>query len=101
MWSLIRAPDGSILEAEILVMRNVNSLYGDSHVLHNVSLSVKRGRAMALLGRNGAGKTTSLSTLIGFLRPRDGEIRLNGESIAGLSPERIARKGIGLVPQGR
>jgi branched-chain amino acid transport system ATP-binding protein len=89
------------LEAEILVMRNVNTLYGDSHVLHDVSLSVKRGRAMALLGRNGAGKTTCLSTLIGFLRPRDGEIRLNGEAIAGLSPERIARKGIGLVPQGR
>jgi branched-chain amino acid transport system ATP-binding protein len=89
------------LEAEILAMRDVNTLYGDSHVLHNISLSVKRGRALALLGRNGAGKTTCLSTLIGFLRPRDGEIRLNGESIGGLSPERIARKGIGLVPQGR
>lgn len=89
------------MEAEILVMREVNTLYGDSHVLHNVSLSVKRGRAMALLGRNGAGKTTCLSTLIGFLRPRDGDIRLDGVSIAGLSPERIARMGIGLVPQGR
>jgi branched-chain amino acid transport system ATP-binding protein len=89
------------LEAEILAMRNVNTLYGDSHVLHDVSFSVKRGRALALLGRNGAGKTTCLSTLIGFLPPRDGDIRLNGEPIAGLSPERIARKGIGLVPQGR
>src|SRR5262249_39804306 len=69
--------------------------------LHDVSFSVKRGRALALLGRNGAGKTTCLSTLIGFLRPRDGDIRLNGEPIAGLSPERIARMGLGLVPQGR
>jgi branched-chain amino acid transport system ATP-binding protein len=89
------------LEAEILAVREVNTLYGDSHVLHGVSFSVKRGRALALLGRNGAGKTTCLSTLIGFLPPRDGDIRLNGEPIAGLSPERIARKGIGLVPQGR
>jgi branched-chain amino acid transport system ATP-binding protein len=89
------------LEAEILALRNVNTLYGDSHVLHDVSFAVKRGRALALLGRNGAGKTTCLSTLIGFLHPRDGDIRLNGEPIAGLSPERIARMGIGLVPQGR
>ena len=89
------------MEADVLAVRGVNALYGDSHVLHDVSFSVKRGRALALLGRNGAGKTTCLSTLIGFLRPRDGDIRLNGESIAGLSPERIARKGLGLVPQGR
>ena len=86
---------------EVLTVRGVNALYGDSHVLHDVSFSVKRGRALALLGRNGAGKTTCLSTLIGFVRPRSGDIRLNGEPIAGLSPERIARKGLGLVPQGR
>ena len=89
------------MEADVLTVRGVNALYGDSHVLHDVSFSVKRGRALALLGRNGAGKTTCLSTLIGFLRPRSGEIRLNGEAIAGLSPEQIARKGLGLVPQGR
>ena len=86
---------------DLLTARGVNALYGDSHVLHDVSFSVKRGRALALLGRNGAGKTTCLSTLIGFVRPRSGDIRLNGEPIAGLSPERIARKGLGLVPQGR
>jgi len=89
------------LEVEVLSVNGVNALYGESHVLHDVSFSVKRGRALALLGRNGAGKTTCLSTLIGFLRPRDGDIRLEGEPIAGLPPERIARMGIGLVPQGR
>ena len=92
---------GTDLDPDVLEVRKVNALYGDSHVLHDVSFSVKRGRALALLGRNGAGKTTCLSTLIGFLRPRDGDIRLDGEPIAGLSPERIARMGIGLVPQGR
>jgi branched-chain amino acid transport system ATP-binding protein len=59
------------------------------------------GGVLALLGRNGAGKTTCISTIIGFLKPRDGEIRLFGEPIEGLSPERISKLGIGLVPQGR
>ena len=59
------------------------------------------GGVLALLGRNGAGKTTCISTIIGFLKPRDGEIRLFGEPIGGLSPERISHLGIGLVPQGR
>src|SRR5207253_10213010 len=56
---------------------------------------------LALLGRNGAGKTTCISSIIGLLTPREGEIRLFGEPIAGLNPERIAHLGIGLVPQGR
>jgi branched-chain amino acid transport system ATP-binding protein len=56
---------------------------------------------LALLGRNGAGKTTCISTIVGFLTPKEGEIRLFGEAIGGLSPERISRLGIGLVPQGR
>ena len=87
--------------ADALALRGINALYGDSHVLHDVSFSVKQGRVLALLGRNGAGKTTCMNTIIGFLRPRDGEIRLHGESIAGLSPEVISRLGVGLVPQGR
>jgi branched-chain amino acid transport system ATP-binding protein len=76
-------------------------LYGDSHVLHGVSFALRAGRVLALLGRNGAGKTTCMNAIVGFLSPRDGEIRLFGEPISRLSPEAISRKGVGLVPQGR
>ncbi len=86
---------------EALSLTNVDTFYGDSHILHGVSFSLQPGGVLALLGRNGAGKTTCISTIIGFLRPRRGDIRLFGEQIEGLSPERISRLGIGLVPQGR
>src|SRR6202011_3160488 len=90
-----------ILAPDALTLTNVHSFYGDSHVLHGVGFSLRPGGVLALLGRNGAGKTTCISTIIGFLKPRDGEIRLFGESIEGLSPERVSHLGIGLVPQGR
>ena len=86
---------------EALSLTNVDTFYGDSHILHGVSFSLQSGGVLALLGRNGAGKTTCISTIIGFLRPRRGDIRLFGEQIEGLSPERISSLGIGLVPQGR
>ena len=86
---------------DALSLTNVDSFYGDSHVLHRVSFSLHARGVLALLGRNGAGKTTCISTIIGFLTPRHGDITLFGEPIGGLSPERIARLGIGLVPQGR
>lgn len=86
---------------DALSLTNMHAYYGDSHILHGVSFSLQPGGVLALLGRNGAGKTTCISTVIGFLKPRDGEIRLFGEPIEGLSPERISRLGIGLVPQGR
>jgi branched-chain amino acid transport system ATP-binding protein len=89
------------LAPDALSLTDLHTFYGDSHVLHGVSFSLRPGGVLALLGRNGAGKTTCISTIIGFLKPRDGEIRLFGESIAGLSPERISHLGIGLVPQGR
>ena len=82
-------------------MEGIDALYGDSHVLHCVSFSLAEGRVLALLGRNGAGKTTCMNTVIGWLRPRRGSVRLFGESIERLSPEAISRKGVGLVPQGR
>jgi len=89
------------LAPDALTLTNVHAYYGDSHILHGVSFSLQPGGVLALLGRNGAGKTTCISTIIGLLSPREGDIRLYGEPIAGLSPERIARLGIGLVPQGR
>jgi branched-chain amino acid transport system ATP-binding protein len=89
------------LATEALALDGVDALYGDSHVLHSVTFSLEEGRVLALLGRNGAGKTTCMNAVIGFLPPRQGEIRLFGERIGRLSPEAIARKGVGLVPQGR
>src|ERR1700709_1029358 len=90
-----------ILAPDALSLTNLHTFYGDSHVLHGVSFSLPPGGVLALLGRNGAGKTTCISTIIGFLKPPEGEIRLFGEQSAGLSPERISHLGIGLVPQGR
>jgi branched-chain amino acid transport system ATP-binding protein len=86
---------------QALVLEGVNALYGDSHVLHEVSFALEAGRVLALLGRNGAGKTTSMNAIIGWLPPRDGRISLFGTAISGLAPEAIARQGVGLVPQGR
>src|SRR5580693_5852034 len=90
-----------ILASDALSLNDVHAFYGDSHILHGVGFSLQAGGVLALLGRNGAGKTTCISTIVGFLKPREGEIRLFGEPIGGMSPERISRLGIGLVPQGR
>jgi len=85
----------------LLEIQNIHTYYGDSHVLQGVHLNVEKGKVVALLGRNGAGKTTLLRTIVGFTPPRLGNIRFKGEEITHLSPYRIARLGIGLVPQGR
>jgi branched-chain amino acid transport system ATP-binding protein len=89
------------LASEALRISDVDTYYGDSHVLHGVGFALQPGRLLGLLGRNGAGKTTCMATIMGFLRPRRGAIALFGEEVAGLAPEAIARKGICLVPQGR
>jgi len=89
------------LATEALAISDIDTYYGDSHVLHGVSFSLQPGRLLGLLGRNGAGKTTCMSTIMGFLKPRAGSISLYGEPVAGLAPDVIARKGICLVPQGR
>jgi branched-chain amino acid transport system ATP-binding protein len=89
------------LAREALRLDNVNAFYGDSHILHGVDFALAEGHVLALLGRNGAGKTTCISTIIGFLTPKEGEIHLFGEAIGGFSPERISQLGVGLVPQGR
>ena len=89
------------MASEALFIRDVDAFYGDSHVLHGVGFALAPGKLLGLLGRNGAGKTTCMATIMGFLKPRRGAIDLFGEPVAGLTPEAIARKGICLVPQGR
>ncbi|MCZ7865463.1 ABC transporter ATP-binding protein [Agrobacterium tumefaciens] len=86
---------------QALVLQGVNSYYGDSHILQDVSFSVPQGRILALLGRNGAGKTTCMNTVAGLMKPRDGKISISGRFVDGQSPETICRAGIALVPQGR
>jgi len=89
------------LARDALALSRVNAFYGDSHVLHEVSFTLREGSLLALLGRNGAGKTTCIHCVSGLLARRSGSITLFGEPIAALAPEAIARRGIGLVPQGR
>ena len=86
---------------DALALSRVDAFYGDSHVLHDVSFTLREGTVLALLGRNGAGKTTCIHCVSGLLPPRSGSIELFGEPIGDLAPEDIARRGIGLVPQGR
>jgi len=79
----------------------IHTFYGESHVLQGASLAVRPGEVVALLGRNGAGKTTLVRSVVGFERPRRGRIAWEGAAIQGLPPYQIARRGVGLVPQGR
>ncbi len=85
----------------MLEVDGVHTYYGDSHVLHGVSLRVGAGEAVAILGRNGVGKTTLIRTIVGFTPPRAGAVRLDGRAIHRWPPHRIVRAGLGLVPQGR
>jgi branched-chain amino acid transport system ATP-binding protein len=89
------------LDTELLSVRHINAYYADSHVLHDVSISVRPGRVLTLLGRNGAGKSTCINAIVGFLPPRSGSVMLDGAPLEKCSPEQISRAGIGLVPQGR
>lgn len=85
----------------LLEIDAINTFYGDSHILFDVSLRVEQNEVVALLGRNGAGKTTTLSTIMGVLAPGSGSIRLDGKPIHGLPPYEIARRGMQLVPEER
>jgi branched-chain amino acid transport system ATP-binding protein len=85
----------------MLNLENVESYYGDSHILHGISLTVGKGEVVCLLGRNGAGKTTTILTVMGYLHPRRGTIRFQGRDIDRLAPYAVARLGVGFVPQER
>lgn len=85
----------------MLKLTDVHTYYGESHILRGISLDVKKGSVVALLGRNGMGKTTTVRSIIGFTPPRSGIIRFNDIEIQGIPAYKICKMGLGLVPQGR
>jgi branched-chain amino acid transport system ATP-binding protein len=85
----------------MIEVKDIHTWYGDSYTLQGVSLAVKDASIVTLLGRNGMGKTTTIRSIMGLTPPRKGSIVYNGQEIVGLPPHKIARLGIGLVPQGR
>jgi branched-chain amino acid transport system ATP-binding protein len=89
------------LASDALALSEIDAFYGDSHVLRRVSFRLPEGRLVGLLGRNGAGKSTTLSVTVGWLAPRHGSVVVYGEAVTGRPPEAIAALGVALVPQGR
>jgi branched-chain amino acid transport system ATP-binding protein len=85
----------------LLRLNGINTYYGESHILRDLSLSIERGELATLLGRNGAGKTTTVKTIMGILSPSSGTITLNERNIVGLSPHQVAKLGVGFVPEDR
>jgi branched-chain amino acid transport system ATP-binding protein len=85
----------------MLAMRDVHAVYGRSHVLHGVTLAASEGEVVCLLGRNGAGKSTTLRAIVGLVEVTAGEIHFDGRSLRGLPTHAVARLGIGLVPEDR
>jgi branched-chain amino acid transport system ATP-binding protein len=85
----------------MLTLDNVHTFYAKSHILHGVSLEVGAGEVVGLLGRNGVGKSTTLKTIMGLVRPAEGHITFEGKEIAGRAPYHLARMGIAFVPEDR
>lgn len=93
--------DLDVTTSPVLEVRDLVSGYGGSRVLNGVDLTIAQGECVAILGRNGMGKSTLINTIIGWVRPMSGAITFKDSPIAGASPESIVRAGIGIVPQGR
>ena len=89
------------IEAAMLELAGINTCYGDSHILQGVDLQIPAGRALGLLGRNGMGKTTLMRSLMGYVPMASGTVRWSGRDVTGWPPEKMARLGIGYVPEGR
>jgi branched-chain amino acid transport system ATP-binding protein len=89
------------MSAAMLQVSGLHAFYGESHILHGVDFEVSRGEVVALLGRNGAGRTTTLKALLGLVGRRTGSVTINGQEAIGLPPNRIARLGVGYCPEER
>jgi branched-chain amino acid transport system ATP-binding protein len=85
----------------MLSIESLHTYYGDSHILRGVDLGIPAATSVGLLGRNGMGKTTLIRSLMGYVRPASGQVRLDGQDVTGWVPEKMARRGIGYVPEGR
>ena len=85
----------------LVLLDDLHTFYGKSHILHGISLHVAPGEVVGLLGRNGVGKSTTLKTIMGLVRPSQGKVLLEGNTITGLAPHKLARLGIGYVPEDR
>jgi branched-chain amino acid transport system ATP-binding protein len=85
----------------ILEVKEINTFYGTSHILFDVSLTVEHGEIVCLLGRNGAGKTTTMRSIMGLTPPKSGSVQFHGEELRSRPPHYIARKGMGYVPDNR
>lgn len=85
----------------MLQIEGLNTYYGDSHILRGVDVSLPAATSVGLLGRNGMGKTTLIRSLMGYVRPASGRVKMDGQDVTGWAPEKMARRGIGYVPEGR
>ena len=85
----------------LIAVEDLHTYYGKSHILHGVTLHVGPGEVVGLLGRNGVGKSTTLKTIMGLVRPTEGSVRLGGQPITGVAAHKLARLGIGYVPEDR
>src|SRR2546422_8160178 len=85
----------------LLAVEDIHTYYGEAHILQGVSLTVGEGEVVTLIGRNGAGKTTALRSIMGIARPRRGHVRLRGEDVTALETHEIARRGIAWIPEER
>ena len=86
---------------EVLRLKGLHAYYGESHILHGIDLHVNTGELVTLLGRNGAGRSTTLKAILGLVGKRTGSIQFNGQEVTGLAPHRIARLGVGFCPEER
>ena len=85
----------------LLEAKDLHTYYGSSHILHGINIKIHRGEALALMGRNGMGKTTLIRSMMGLVKPRHGRVMVRGDDMTGGATHRIARQGIAYVPEGR